>query len=365
MPWLEPKLRPRAALAGSILVGALITGWLILVPLLFAWLTVSVSRRTWPTWHKLVLLLGTWTAAVLLKWLVRNGYGLPWGGLSMYWSCLPAAVICLVVERARGQLDGVTRSDEWTYLLAIPRFFLPFLQPIGARAFVQSRQRRQTPRLALDALGLGLYGVACLLVIMHTHYAIKPPHEALSFAHHAPRVLRNAVRIYAINAAPIFCAVALLRLLGHHLGSGFRFPLLATSFSDLYRRWNYYFYEFVSSIFYLPLVSRLRRWLPLRVAYILAGYPSILLGVWALDNVTFQLAISGRNAETLVRQVTDWRDLLAHAGIWSLIILPPVAFAAFRRFRKQLWWRVGSVTLTLAAAMGMVTALFYLGVTMY
>jgi hypothetical protein len=364
LPWLRAGLRPCAVLAASIVVGALTARWLVLVPLSFAWLAVRVSRSGWQTRLKLLLLLGVWLAVVVGKWLGPSWLGLSSGVLSMYWACLPAAVICLVVERARGQLAGIGALEEWIYLLAPPRFFLPFLQPISARTFVGSRQRVLTPKLALRALGLGLYGVVCLLPLKYAHYSIKNPGEGLLLWFRLPLLLENAVLIYAVNAARIFCGVALLRLLGYSLGSGFRFPLLASSFSEIYRRWNYYFFEFVTSIFYLPLVSRLRRAMPLSLAYVLAGYPSILLGVWTLDNITFQLAI-GHNAKPVLEQLLDWRELLGYFGIWSLIILPQVALSKFRRLRRRLAWRVLAHVATATVAMGVLAATFYYGVGLY
>jgi hypothetical protein len=364
LPWLHPKQGPKLILAGSLLVGALCLRWLLAIPLLFAWLTVWVSRRPWRTWQKLVLLLGTWTALAVLKWTLPTLSNWRFSALSMYWACLPPAIICLVVERGRGWLEGGQAWEEWAYLLSPPRFFLPFLQPIGARRFIQSRQATLTPRLALSALGLALYGVLVKLVGNHLDYTVRSPSQDLLRLDHVPRLVENGLLIYAVNAGQIFCAVALFRLLGYGLGSGFRYPLLSSSFSDLFRRWNYYFYEYVSSIFYLPLVSRFQRWMPLWLAYILAGYPSILLGVWVLDNVTFQLAI-GKNATPVANELMAWPQLAAYAGIWSLIIFPQVIFARARRFRKRWWYRAGAHALTLAAGVAILIAVYSLGVAIY
>jgi hypothetical protein len=228
---------------------------------------------------------------------------------------------------------------------------------------LQSRQPYSS-RLALRALGLAAYGVACLIAVQHTHYALRGSGEAFDALRTAKRVLQNGVLIYGVNASGIFCTVALFRLAGYDLGSGFRFPLLATSFSDLYRRWNYYFYEFVSTIFYLPLATALRRRVPLWLAYTLAGYVSVLLGVWAVDNLTFQLGVGGFGP-SLWRELSDWQDLLVHGAIWSLILLPQVALARFRKLRQRTFWRVAAHILTLAAGAGVLLVLSWYGVTLY
>jgi hypothetical protein len=362
-PWLAVERRSTWVLWGSLAVGAIVTRALIVVPLGFAWLTSRVSRTSWPVWQKLAVLLGTWTLVIAARGVAPHCILFPYRMLFLYWACLPAAVICLVVERARGQLDQLQQKDDLSYLLALPRFFLPFLQPIGAGRLINSRSA-YSPQLALRALGLGLWGVACLLALKYTHYSLRGGGESFDFLRMVQRVVNNGVLIYGVNASGIFCGVALFRLLGYDLGSGFRFPLLASSFSDLYRRWNYYFYEFVSSIFYLPLVTWLRRRLPLPLAYMMAGYPSVLLGVWALDNFTFQLAVDGFGLVVL-RQLTDWQDLVAHAGVWSLIILPQVALSRFRQLRRHRWWRVGAHTLTLATCFVLLAALSWLDISLY
>jgi hypothetical protein len=364
LPWLGHERRSTLVLSGSILIGAVLMRWLIVVPLLFACFTLWVSRTSWPTWQKLTLLLGIWTAAAVGKWMIPRGhFGLILGVLSMYWSCLPAAIICLVVERGRGQLESATPVQEGTYLLALPRFFLPFLQPIGARRFIESRRQFFTWQLALSALGLCLYSGLLRLAIKDRRYLFPPSQADFWQFDHVPRLLNDALYIYGVNAAQLFAAVALLRLLGYGLGSGFRYPLLSSSFADVFRRWNYYYFEFVTGIFLIPLVSRLQRRMPLWLAYVLAGYPSILLGVWALDNIAFQIAI-GRNATPLLNELREWNQLAGYIALWSLIIFPQLVLARLRRFRKHLWWRIGAHALTLAVGFGALIAAYYLRVVL-
>ena len=246
----------------------------------------------------------------------------------------------------------------------MPRFFLPFGQPIGARHFTDSYKQTIAPRLALSALGLGLYGAFLQWLIKDLEYISKVPQVDLWRIEHVPHLANNAVLIYCLNAAQIFCAVAVFRLLGYGLGSGFRFPLLASSITDGFKRWNYYYYGFVSTIIYLPLVSKLRRWMPLWLAYVLAGYPSIVLGVWAFDNIALQIAFNW-NSTALRNELTNWREFSGYLVAWSLIIVPQVLLAPFRRFRKHWWWRVAGHVATITVGIVMLVALFSLGVAIY
>lgn len=365
LPWVPAAARKRATLFGSILIGAILLRWLVAVPLLLAWLAPRVARKDWPNWLKLAVLLGGWAATVVLFWYLPRLLPLRYTAFAVYWAFLPAPLIYLVVERGRGQLESATELDEWLYLLAFPRFFTPFLQPIGAARFISSGGALRTPRLALRGLLLGLYCLPGYFALQYFHYSIKNPSDDFPLAQDPWLITQNALYIYAINATIVFAAVSQLRLLGYDLGSGFNFPLLSRSMAEFYRRWNYYFFEFASSIFYWPLATRLRRWMPLWLAYILAGYPSILLGVWTLDNVFAQFP-QGPYGQAMLQQVTDWRKLLGYASVWSLIILPQAILASpLRKVRRFAWWRRISWALTLGLCVSVLVLLFVLGVTVF
>ncbi len=337
-PWLPSRGRRTMALAASLAVGLVVASWLVAVAIVFGAAIVFVARTKWPLALKLGLALGLWVAAPMVKWAMPREQALSLASFFLYWLSLPFAAIYLVVERDRGQLAGVSAQDEMLYLLALPRFALPFVQPIGAAAFFSSYRERQTASRALAALGLGLWGLALQLSLQRFQYHLKPSREAFDLALHGPRLFENLLVIYAVNAGKIFCAVAVLRLLGFDLGSGFRWPLLSSSFSEGFRRWNYYYYEFVASMLYAPLVSRLRRAMPLWLAHVLGGYAAILLGVWSLNFILTPFAISSRPALAF-RHIANWQLLATYAVLWSLALLPQIVLAPLRRLRSRRWWR--------------------------
>jgi hypothetical protein len=364
LPWVPPQYKRRVLLGASLLVGLSILRWLVVLPVLMAWLASRVSRAAWSNFSKLALLLGIWVLVPVLTWFGPLNIRYRYDELAMYWSTIFAPLICLVVERGRGQLDDLQPLDDWLYLLVFPRFFLPFIQPIGVRRLLDSWRDRPDARVAARGLALGLYGMLGYWVIHNTFYALKSPPAPFSVVNHGPQILTNALRVYAFNATNIFCAVALLRLVGFDVGSGFRYPLLSSSIADGFRRWNYYFFEFATSILYLPLVAWLRRAMPLRLAYVLAGYPSVLIGVWAIYNI-FGTWPFGRYGVQMGYAIKDWHALLGYIGVWSLIMLPQALFAPFRRLRGARWWRVVSHVLTFATGAFLATYCFVSGITLY
>jgi hypothetical protein len=356
-PWLPLRHRPAAVLIASIAVAAMILRWFTPVAVASAILAVRTARLPWPTSRRLAVLLGTWLIATAIGWLVlrapHSAY-LPFAG---FWGCLPPALIWLVLDNDSGELEGVPEREQWTYLLALPRFAAPFLQPIGAARFVNSQKLAASPKLAARGLALGLYACVVFYALKHTHFSAKSTTDVLSLAEHGPRIARNIVHIYAYNAGNIFLAVAILRVLGYDLGSGFNWPTLSASPAEFFRRWNYYFFEFANRAIFLPLVSRLRRRrLPVWAAYGIGAYASFALGVWGLDHVS-RLPASYLGISAYA-SFTNPHELRVHFAMWTLAISGQLLLLPLRRFQRRVWWRVVGNAYTWAVVLAGIVALF-------
>jgi hypothetical protein len=301
-------------------------------------------------------MLGSWVALALIAWIFipYTGSGYTW--VTTWLGFLPAAMIWIVIDRASGRLKGISEREEWLYFLVFPRFVAPFVQPLGAARFLRSRRLIQSPRLSLRALLLGVYTIAVFYAMANTHFSVKSSWDALSAIEHGPRIARNAVHIYAYNAGGIFLAVTLLRLVGYDLGSGFNWPTLASSPGDFFRRWNYYFFEFCSAAIFLPIVSRLRRWLPLWLTYVIAAYACFALGVFALG-IIGNVPGDYLGTQTLKALTNPW-DLRAHLAMWSMAIGAQLLIMPLRRWRRSGWSRVFGNLGTWALVIAGLIALF-------
>ncbi len=336
LPWLPSHSRSRVVFGLSLVVAAWLLRGLVIVPVAFTWLALRTVGQSWRRAHKLSLLLGVWVVVAVLGWFVIPHLS-RYLALAGYWGALPAAIIWLVLDHERGRLEGVSTHEKWLYFLAFPRFCAPFIHPIGAARFVRSWRATHSPWFPLRALLLGIYAIAAFWVLEHTHFAAMSSTDVFSLTEHGPRVFRNGVHIYAYNCGSIFLGISLLRVAGYELGSGFNWPGLASSPSEFFRRWNYYFFDFASNVIFVPLVTRLRRWLPMWIAYVIGGYASFALGVWVLDILSrFPQTYLGVGT---LEALTNVHDLRVHFAFWSMIIVAQLLIMPARRLRHFWWWR--------------------------
>ena len=194
--------------------------------------------------------------------------------LSILWAGQLYAALYLVIERERElpELRSTALADAF-YLLALPRLVIPFFQPISPRLLASCERPEMPADRIRRAAGLAAYaaGLAVLAVTLGEvarQIACVPLALGVRFC-----------QFYARVAFTIFTAIAVFRLLGFHLPSGFRTPFLSRSFAEFFRRYNYYVRDAVLSLFYFPLLGRLRHSLPPRAATIASAYVAIVDGL--------------------------------------------------------------------------------------
>ncbi len=291
----------------------------------YALLVVVLARAPGPVFPRALLALGAWVAASLPKLGMSPEQFRTHIPFYIYWVGMPFAGIYLIVERARGILGDVRWRDECMYLLALPRFYIGFYQPISPAKFFASEEPGSSAKRAALALALGAYGAALeylrLNMVFVTNHEPGTRLPAGVIQVEWLLAANNALYAYIVNASGIFIAVGLFRAFGYNLGSGFNWPLASRSFSEFFRRWNYYVYDAVMSLFFFPIVGRFRRWMPIALAAILGAYLAIFLGSFGLNSVLVPLAIA-KDAFGTARRLLAPEHIFFYAVYWSAIVLP-------------------------------------------
>ena len=316
----------RAILVGaSLVVLPVALGWWAVVPVAYVAGVIAVARTRLPVPAKLALALAAWLAVPI----VRVGY-LDGAGqaetvfLAVVWAGLLYAAFYLIVDRARALPGEHPRVlDDVFYLLAPPRLIVPFFQPIAPRDLRRGERAHYPAKLVAHGAGLALYGagVAVAAHWLDAHAAAAP--------HHALVLGARFVAAYLRMTYTIFLAIAVYRLLGFQLGSGFKYPLLSRSFPEFFRRFNHYVRDAVLSLFYFPLLGALRGTLSARVASIISAYVAILVGSFLLHDLLVPVAIAAEPGAVAVDYL-HWPRVLSLLLLWSLIILPNAGIAPRR-----------------------------------
>jgi hypothetical protein len=316
--WLVPARWRRPALTvASLLAGALLLRTGMVAVLAYALALCVVARRPWSLRAQLLVSLILWAAGPIARWyLLPPAWHFFSYALGMVWAGLLFSTLFLLIERRRQSSGDSSLVDDLFYLLALPRLVEPFAQPISRRYLLSTARANFDWHLLRRGLGLGL--LAALLSLVGIGLRKLGPGSTPA-AGAVP-----AYTVYYCNMArTIFGSMALFRLLGYDMASGFRYHLLSTSFSDFFRRWNHYVRDAVLSLFLFPLIGWLRPRLGKTAATVIACYTAIIVGAFAMHDllVPFIMADSPRHGVAAIFEPTRFVLLFV---LWTGIVVPVV-----------------------------------------
>lgn len=302
-------------LAGSAVGYPLILGVWVIPLVAYAGFACALARTRLSVLRQVILAILVWCAPPILRSFVFSVSGGQTLVLAILWASVIYSALFVIVERGRHPGEA-SLLDELFYFFALPRLAEPFFQPISGRYLRQRDTARPSWRLIARGLALGAYGLL-LVVIVH---ALARRVSGLS----APEQLaRDFLLFYAIVTNQIFIAVALFRLLGFDLASGYRAPFLSRSFSEFFRRYNHYVRDAVMSLFYYPFLGALRRRLPRRAAVIVSSLGAIFVGSYLLNDFLVPV-VTAADTRTGLRKATTPAHMAVLGFYWCLIVIPPV-----------------------------------------
>ena len=323
---LAPSARRRAILLGAALIVApLALGPWAIALFAYAAAVIAIARAPVPIVARVAVSAVLWVAVPVARIVWLDGQAqadtIP---LAIVWAGQLYSAFYLVIEREREQpaLRSSVVADAF-YLLALPRLVAPFFQPISPRQ-LSRRERRQFPaRMIRRGAGLAAYAAfsaALAWTLGDVARQIEPRPVALAV---------QFCGLYARLTYTIFTAVAMFRLLGFDLPSGFRAPFLSRSFAEFFRRYNYYVRGAVLSLFYFPLLGRLRRGRTPRGATILSAYIAILVGSFLLHDLLIPMSLA-IEPSSIAGHYLDPVRVAGMLALWTLIIVPTAGIAPRR-----------------------------------
>jgi hypothetical protein len=149
--------------------------------------------------------------------------------------------------------------DDIAYFFMIPNMAITLFPVVDYRAFKEKTKSSEMWNTYKKGVQWMVLGVFHLLIYRLIYYYFYIPNEEVSdlfsFGHYA---VTNYLLIIRLSGIFHF-GVGVLCMFGFNLPSVFNNYFLASGFSDLWRRINIYYRDYVIKVFYYPLFFRFRK----------------------------------------------------------------------------------------------------------
>lgn len=328
--WRRWVLVAATAVAAPFALG----GWSLALAAYLA-AVIAIARAPFPVASKLALALAAWLPVPVLRMCVLDADAqADTIVLAMVWAGQLYSAFYVIIEREREMPERrPSVMFDVFYLAALPRIVVPYFQPISP-SLIAARERPRMPwRVVARGAGLGAWGAVSAVAawrLVATVQAIDHPTVHAIVHQRLVVELLRFIAGYAHLTYTIFLAIAVYRLLGFELPSGFRRPFLSRSFSEFFRSFNHYVRDAVLSLFYFPMLGHLRHHARPRIATIGAAYTSIVIGSFLLHDLLVPFAISVDPTGTFGFYLDPVR-IASMLALWTLIIVPNAGIAPRRR----------------------------------
>lgn len=330
--WRRPVLIAATAVAAPFALG-----WWSLGLAAYVAVVIATARAPLRVTIKLALALAVWLIVPVLRLCVLDADAqADTIVLAMVWAGQLYSAFYVIIERERERETPERRPSvmfDVFYLAALPRIAVPYFQPISP-GLIAARERPRMPwRVVARGAGLGAWGAVSAVAAWRLITTVRTIHHPTVRAVVHQRLVFELLRFiggYARLTYTIFLAVAVYRLLGFELPSGFRRPFLSRSFGEFFRSFNHYVRDAVLSLFYFPTLGHLRHHAHPRIATIGAAYTSILIGSFLLHDLLVPFAISVDLVGTAAFYLDPVR-IGSMLALWTLIIIPTAGIAPRRR----------------------------------
>ncbi len=310
-------------------------GWWSLALAAYLAAVIAIARAPLSVSIKLALALAVWLTVPVLRMCVLDvDAQADTIVLAMVWAGQLYSAFYVIVEREREPPERrPSLAFDVFYLAALPRIVVPYFQPISP-SLIATRERPRMPwRVVARGAGLAAWGVVSAVAAWRLLGTLRTIHHPTVHAIVHQRVVFELLRFitaYAHLTYTIFLAVAVYRLLGFELPSGYRRPFLSRSFGEFFRSFNHYVRDAVLSLFYFPMLGHLRNHARPRIATIGAAYASIVIGSFLLHDLLVPFAISVDPVATVGFYLDPVR-IASMVTLWTLIIVPNAGIAPRRR----------------------------------
>ncbi len=204
----------------------------------------------------IMIAVGTALAVIRVGWFYA-----PW--LETVWPVLASMfmfrLIIYLYDLRHGKAKP-TLIDTLSYFFLLPNVVFPFFPVVDYSTFRRTYYDDEQHRIYQKGLQWMLRGVIQLIIYRYIYYYVALAPEAVTNTAELVRYVILNFALYIRISGQFHLIIGLLHLFGFNLPETHHLYFLASSFTDLWRRINIYWKDFMMKVFYFPTYFRIRKW---------------------------------------------------------------------------------------------------------
>jgi hypothetical protein len=241
-----------AALIG--IFGFVNSAWLTAIGLVLIGLChLPVS---YPIRLALLLVAGIVLIVLRIGWIQASWLEVIWPVLA---SMFMFRLIIYMYDLKHGKAKP-TLASTLSYFFLLPNIVFPFFPVVDYSTFRRTYYNDEQLQIYQKGLQWMLRGVFQLIVYRYINYYLMLAPEQVTNTAELVHFLIVNFSLYIRISGQFHLIIGLLHLFGFNLPETHRLYFLASSFTDLWRRINIYWKDFMMKVFYYPTYFRIRKW---------------------------------------------------------------------------------------------------------
>jgi hypothetical protein len=204
----------------------------------------------------ILLAAGAGLVALRAGWIQASRLDVIWPVLA---SMFMFRLIIYVYDLKHGKATP-TLTSTLSYFFLLPNVVFPFFPVVDYSTFRRTYYNQDQHQIYQRGLQWMLRGVIHLILYRYVNYYLMIAPVDVSNTLELVRFLISNFALYLRISGQFHLIIGILHMFGFNLPETHQLYFLASSFTDLWRRINIYWKDFMLKVFYYPTFFRIRQW---------------------------------------------------------------------------------------------------------
>lgn len=204
----------------------------------------------------ILLVVGAVLAALRTGWIQASWLDVIWPILA---SMFMFRLIIYIYDLKHGKAKP-TLVSTLSYFFLLPNIVFPFFPVVDYSTFRRTYYNDDQHRIYQNGIQVMLKGVMHLILYRYINYYLMIAPRDVTNTFELVRFLLINFALYLRISGQFHLIIGTLHLFGFNLPETHLLYFMASSFTDLWRRINIYWKDFMLKVFYYPTFFRIRHW---------------------------------------------------------------------------------------------------------